>query len=76
MAKPQASLGNIGEILFFKAKRRKLGGRYELKVHWNRLGVQRMVAFHWLSCCLGNKESVSSSSWNSRAVSTCQVKSE
>lgn len=25
-------------------------GSYKQKVHWNKQGVQRVVAFHWLNC--------------------------
>lgn len=25
-------------------------GYYKLKVYWSKLGVQSLVAFHWMSC--------------------------
>ena len=81
MAKPQASLGNKEEVHFFKEKNGKLGSCYELKVHWSKLGVQSVVASHWLSCCEGlgvgfggNEEIVSSFCQSSRVVSTGKSK--
>ena len=49
-------------------------GCYELKVHWSSLGAPSVVASRWLSCCLEDEESISSSGWSSRVASTYKVK--
>ena len=49
MAELQASPENKEECSFIQERGREFGrGCYKSKVHWNKLGVGSVVAFHWL----------------------------
>lgn len=65
------------DFFFFSLRRKGVSWEdcSELKVLWNKPGVQGMVASHWLSCCEGEKESVSFSSWQNKVVSICKIQS-
>lgn len=70
-------------ILFYKWKGKSGGLLRTKKIHWSKLGVWSIVAFHWLNCdslllagCVagaGEGEKFSSSCWYSKVIHICKL---
>lgn len=67
--------------VYYRRKGRFGRSCYKPKAHWSKLGVPRVVTFHWLSChspslaglLPGEEENLSFSCWSSTIVSILKI---